>query len=864
MRQSQDTRHKGPLAALARPIALTRAGMVLERGLRAFWPLLSLCALIFTGLAFGLPDALSGGALSVLAVGMVLALLGALWFGLRRFRWPTRAEAVRRLDATLPGRPIAALGDQMALGQEDAASAALWRAHLRRMAEASKSARAVAPDPDLARHDPYALRLVALTAAAVALIFGAPLAIFDAAPRPGAPGTATAAMGPSWEGWAEPPRYTGKPGLYLNRVEGGQVTVPEGTRFAFRFYGAPGSVPFTESVSSPAAPPLEPEGEASTVERRDFEAVRSGRITIGGPAGRDFEIVVLSDEAPSVELVGLAERRADGKLAQPFHAQDDHAVVSGQAHVSLDLAAVPRRYGLAVEPEPRPDLVFDLPMPISGSRADFTDQLVEDAEQHPWANLPVKLTLSVEDGRGQTGMSEPETLDLPGRRFFDRRAAALIEVRRDLLWSRENAGTSAEILRAITNRPENFFPKPDMPMTLRLAARRLEQPDLTPETRDEIAGMLWDMAELLEDGGVSDALAAMQQAQQRLSEAIRNGASKDEIDKLMRELKEATDNYLRALAEQAEQQDQTDQPAGGGQGQQITGDQIQQMMDEIQRLMEEGRMAEAQELLDQLARLMENLRVQQGQGGEGGGPGQQAMRDLGETLREQQRLSDEAFRELQQGPGQQGEGQQGEGQQGEGQQGEGQQPGQGPGQGQGGGQPGGQSLADRQNALRQELDRQRGLLPRPGGEAGESAQRNLEDAGRAMEGAEQALRNGDNGAALDRQADAIEALREGMRDMRDALAQEQGGQPGQQQPGAEGNQRLGDATGGRGTRDMPRDPLGRATGDGAHAGSENDMLQGDDVNRRARDLLDEIRRRSAERLRPEAELDYLRRLLDQF
>ena len=44
------------------------------------------------------------------------------------------------------------------------------------------------------------------------------------------------------------------------------------------------------------------------------------------------------------------------------------------------------------------------------------------------------------------------------------------------------------------------------------------------------------------------------------------------------------------------------------QNQQITGDQIQQMMDEIQRLMNEGRMAEAQELLEQFNRMMQNLR----------------------------------------------------------------------------------------------------------------------------------------------------------------------------------------------------------------------------------------------------------------
>ena len=47
-------------------------------------------------------------------------------------------------------------------------------AHLRRMAKAAQAARAPRPKPDLARRDPYALRLTALTALVVAVIFGVP------------------------------------------------------------------------------------------------------------------------------------------------------------------------------------------------------------------------------------------------------------------------------------------------------------------------------------------------------------------------------------------------------------------------------------------------------------------------------------------------------------------------------------------------------------------------------------------------------------------------------------------------------------------------------------------------------------------
>jgi hypothetical protein len=320
----------------------------------------------------------------------------------------------------------------------------------------------------------------------------------------------------------------------------------------------------------------------------------------------------------------------------------------------------------------------------------------------------------------------------------------------------------------------------------------------------------------------------------------------------------------------AEQSEENGQPPQDGEGQEITQDQLQQMLDRIQELMEQGRMAEAQELLQQLQQMMENMQVTRGEGGQGQqGEGNQAMRDLQETLRNQQGLSDEAFQDLQeqynqgQQPGQQPGQQQGEGQQ-QGQQGQGGQGGQMPqqgqrqGEGQGQGQtPGGsdpsQSLADRQQALRDELNRQRGNLPGAGTPEGDAARESLGRAGEAMDGAEQALREGDYAEALDQQSEAMEALREGIRNLGEAMAQNQRQQNGQGQATTRG-----DAQG------QQRDPLGREAGAQGQLGTDERLLQGEDVYRRAEELLGEIRRRSGDQTRPEQERDYLNRLLDRF
>jgi hypothetical protein len=161
-------------------------------------------------------------------------------------------------------------------------------------------------------------------------------------------------------------------------------------------------------------------------------------------------------------------------------------------------------------------------------------------------------------------------------------------------------------------------------------------------------------------------------------------------------------------------------------------------------------------------------------------------------------------------------------------------------------------LADRQRALRNELNRQRSNLPGVGGEAGEAAREALDRADRAMDGAEQALRGNDLPEAIDRQAEAMDALRDGMRNMGEALAEAE-----RQQRGGDGQQ-MGSAGGER------RDPLGRNSGASGQTGTDENLLQGEDVYRRARDLLDEIRRRSGEGERPDEELDYLKRLLERF
>ncbi|MDH5797135.1 MAG: DUF4175 domain-containing protein, partial [Paracoccaceae bacterium] len=244
---------------------------------------------------------------------------------------------------------------------------------------------------------------------------------------------------------------------------------------------------------------------------------------------------------------------------------------------------------------------------------------------------------------------------------------------------------------------------------------------------------------------------------------------------------------------------------------------------------------------DMLREMMENMEMA-GQPNAGGqqSPGQQAMESLSDMLRQQQGLNDDTFQGLQDrfgstdDPSQQPSPQ---GQPGA----EGSQQGLGPGQ----------SFADRQNALRNELSELLDRLPGSGSSLGDEARDTLERSGRAMDEAERSLRDEDLAGALDDQSRALETLREGARDLAEQLSQQQG----------QGEQ--GEAFG-RGSEAERRDPLGRQTGSDGKPYSDERVLGEDAPFQRAEDLIEELRRRSSEKARPQFELDYLKRLLERF
>ncbi|MEM7213522.1 MAG: DUF4175 family protein, partial [Pseudomonadota bacterium] len=350
------------------------------------------------------------------------------------------------------------------------------------------------------------------------------------------------------------------------------------------------------------------------------------------------------------------------------------------------------------------------------------------------------------------------------------------------------------------------------------------------EVLKSLVDQMWDIALTIEDGDLSQAERDLRDAQDRLAQALKDGASPEEISKLTKELREAMNRFLRSMQRQAQQQGQQQRQAQNpnSRNRQLSQRDLDKMLQDIEKLANSGSREAAQQMLDQLRNMLEQL--QTAQSNPQSGRMQEMVKEFGDLIRDQQRLLDDTFNARQGRKGRDGQEGQRKGQRG--QRGEGQQGRDGSGRS--------SELSKRQGSLKNNLGR---LLNSLEGFGAQMPQQ-LRDAQRAMKEAEQALDKDDLDRATRRQTQALDQLRQGTRQMAEEMLRGVAGQVGQR----------------------PRDPLGRSrdpqdngtqTGEGVKVPGEIDV-------QKARRILEELRRRASDPNRPSLELDYIERLLERF
>ena len=145
-----------------RKIGLARASLGWEDLWPRLVPLLAIVMLFVAAAHLDLFAGLDPWIHTAILAALVIGSAGLGFFLLRRFRWPSRDAAIRRLerDSGVAHRPLVAVQDQLASGSADPMAAALWQAHRRREAQRLSGLANKPPRPVLAIIDTWALRVV--------------------------------------------------------------------------------------------------------------------------------------------------------------------------------------------------------------------------------------------------------------------------------------------------------------------------------------------------------------------------------------------------------------------------------------------------------------------------------------------------------------------------------------------------------------------------------------------------------------------------------------------------------------------------------------------------------------------------------
>jgi uncharacterized protein (TIGR02302 family) len=805
---------------------LTVAGLFMVASWAGLWLILP-----FAARAVGL------GLFAVLALAALSPLL--------RFRWPNRQDALARLDrgTGIRHRPATTLTDT--LTTQDPFALALWQAQRERTLASLKRIRAGLPSPRLAVHDPWALRaLIVVLIVATYIAAGDERAIRLAAAFDW--NGVFAADNVRIDAWVAPPLYTGRPPVILSAANkeaalpaSGPLAVPGGSTLIVRSSGGALDVVVGGGVAETAPSEQAPKGTSE----KHFTITGDGTAHVRAPSGQpQWRFSALPDHPPTIALAKDPERQARGALQLSYKVEDDYGVTEAHAQFAARNSAAD---GAEVRPLFDPPQ-FALVLPNVRTR-NGVGQTVKDLSEDPYAGADVTLTLTAKDQAGNEGRSAPFDMRLPERLFTKPLARALIEQRRTLALDANQRSQVIDALEALLIAPELFMPEVGHYLGLRSVTQELEQSHSDDALRGTVAS-LWALAVTIEDGDITDVDKALRAAQDALKEALERGASDEEIKKLTQDLRAALDNFVRQLAEQFRNNPQALARPLDPNARVMRQQDLNNMIDRLERLSRSGDKDAARQLLDQLQQMLEGLQLAQ-PGQSGDSDMEQALNELGDMIRKQQQLRDKTFKQGQDSRRDRQRGKQGDQAMGDLQQDQ-------------------QGLRDRLKKLQDELAR-RGMGPNQRGQQGQQGQQPGQDgdsqggddgdslgaADNAMGDASGKLGEGNPDGAVDAQGQALDALRKGAQDLAQSMQQQDGEGQGNG-PSSRASRQQGNGN--------QSDPLGRPLHGKDFGDDLTVKIPGEIDVQRVRRILEELRRRAADPQRPQIELDYIERLLKDY
>lgn len=746
----------------------------------------------------------------LLLLGILLVGAGGSLFFLIRFRFPTMREINCRLERVndLRHQPLNIQTDHLCSENDEDFRAVIWREHQRRMAKQLYHLKTGFISLNSASYDPFALRALCVLLFVCAFSFsfgsrGGRLAdAFDFRP-------VVDEKFIRIDAWVTPPAYTGVAPIYLTKNEKTRLEIPEGSNVVVRVVNGAGVTVKAKSV--------EDGQEVSFSEKNEKTALNSSIVHFETHLKHSINLIVSSrrkkhlwhlqmikDVLPTIRWLEKPGRILTGSLELQYELDDDYGVTKAFVEIEPFFSQHKSTPSLYKAPE------IELLLPRSGKGK---MRLVQDVSAHPWAGSQVKITLMAEDGAGQKGRSKTFIMTLPQRVFSNPVARSVSELRRLLALDTSEKERVLDMLSALLVRPKDGLQNFTHFLVLQSVWTRLSMAQ-TEEDLRHVVDYLWQIALGIEGDQFESVQKKLKQAQAALRDALRYGAPMTEIERLMADLRQSMDEYIRALAEKV-QENQIHKNSKSSKMPNLSEDTLQKKLNLIEEMAKTGSALAAEQLLAEVEQTLDHLYVQKGNQNEGEKSQFAQMKEkidqFGDLIRRQQEILNETHQlEKKKKRGENVPEKQTK------------------------------SLKKRQSELQSELSTLEKELSKQGFETGDALKRAEEK----MNSAEDALNNENHQVSIQSQSDALEALRQGaqnvLKKMRETLK------------GTEDDQNADSG---------PKDPLGRPLSSKTDEVQESEVLPQESDQIRTRQILNEIRRRLGQERISEEEKNYLEKLL---
>jgi hypothetical protein len=273
----------------------------------------------------------------------------------------------------------------------------------------------------------------------------------------------------------------------------------------------------------------------------DTPASGFGQIHLGFVSSPMGSIAVLADQPPQIQWRGQPTPDSAGGLTLPYQALDDFGLQVIRAHSRL---VNPLHVAPAFRDMETWDVMrFDSPpYPMGGPQETAT---LDGGEAYA-AGHEVDLSLSARDAMGQMGETPTRRVVLPVPTYRTPAAAALYEIRRQLIAE----GSMAEALKSLSQ-TLTLLPQPAPSLFLAIKSLMLKLQRGAEDDRRPIVDLLWGIIQTIEpqkglnQGKTVESL--LDQLMQALSDPNQRAA-------VMQTLRQALDQYFQQLQTLMKQQ----------------------------------------------------------------------------------------------------------------------------------------------------------------------------------------------------------------------------------------------------------------------------------------------------------------------